>query len=126
MTALTRTVLTTLAAASLLFTFEDQRILIYGLSYTYHPLNLHAYVLRRSDASTFSVRSFQFRAVADGVLAFTQHVMDPVCYIGQMADIESRRPASNAVFGNHRNRQSFCSQRGSEVYPARLSRIGGA
>lgn len=54
---------------SLLAVVGDVRLLVYGLSYAYHAVNLAAFVFRRTEAVRFALQSVACRTVAFGLLA---------------------------------------------------------
>ena len=58
------------ALLSLLVVVDDVRVLVYGLSYAYHAVNLSAFVFRRTEAVRFALQSSASRAAAFGLLAF--------------------------------------------------------
>ncbi len=45
------------------------RVLVYGLSYAYHAVNLAAFVFRRTEAARFALQSAACRTLAFGLLA---------------------------------------------------------
>lgn len=57
------------ALLSLLVVVGDVQVLVYGLSYAYHAVNLAAFVLRRTETARFALQSSAWRTVAFGLLA---------------------------------------------------------
>lgn len=65
----TQAVLVLAALLPLLVVVGDVRVLVYGLSYAYHAVNLAAFVFRRTEAARFALQSAVWRTVAFGLLA---------------------------------------------------------